>query len=525
MTACQRAGPASRSREDRQMEQSGSEKKQKAECYNCFRLIPSDSKFCPYCGNNQLEKSGYTLRGSAPEGTPQETRQEGPQPVRPAIPPYSPMPSQQPQYTGFPPYGYMPPRQRKPGVDWVDIAKYGGILGTLLYIIVLLMEFGYVIYGFGYLPKMSAFYINPAFPFYFITPLIVGIPAINGPGFAAVYVLWVMIAVAAFAYVVKTSRNFSSELKLKSGGVKPSTIYMLGTMVMAYYFISIVVVLVVEGLGSQPSAPNFTGIPWYMTVWQLVFASVWEEVAARVLLIGAPLLIVAAFRRNRDRVWWKYLIGGNFEMKPEVVFFLIVSSVMFGLGHWLAGSGWGIWKVLPAAIGGLFMGYLFLKKGLFASVIFHFSVDTEALLVLAPNGNFALSGFLGIVTVIWSIIGAVFFTYYVLLAFGYLTNRNLLPKRVISRYAGGSAAGQQAITLAAAAPTPQPSPPPPQQELHPYRPPRGNGPPIMRDPHSPVPAAPGDPVFGYMCSNCGSLEAKYKDGKFVCVYCGHESDK
>lgn len=503
------------------MEQPGSEKKQRTECYNCFRLIPSDSKFCPYCGHNQLEKTGYTLRSSTPEGAPQESTQEMP---AAGVPAYPPMPSQQPQYTGFPPSGYMPPRQRKQGVDWVDIAKYGGILGTLLYIVVLLMEFGYVIYGFGYLPQMSTFYIYPAFPFYFITPLIVGIPAINGPGFAVVYVLWVMIAAVAFAYVVKTSGNFGSELRLKSGGVKSSTIYMLGTMVMAYYFISIVVVLVVEGFGSQPSAPSLNGSPWYMTVWQLMFAPVWEEVAARVLLIGAPLLIVAAVRRNRDRVWWKYLVGGNFEMKPEVVFFLIVSSVMFGLGHWLAGSGWGIWKILPAAIGGLFMGYLFLKKGLFASIIFHFSVDTEALLVLAPNSNLALSGFLGVVTVIWSIIGAVFFIYYILLALGYLTNRNLLPKRVSRRYAGGAAAGTPAVAEAAVAPVGQPSPHP-QQELHPYRPPHVNSPPVMRDPHSPVPAAPGEPVFGYMCSNCGSLEAKYKDGKFVCVYCGHESDK
>ncbi len=508
------------------MESTNSEKKQRMECYNCYKLIPADSKFCPYCGRNQLEKSGYTLITPARE---QQTVQG--QPMADAGPQAATPPPVRQPFPVYPPYKGRGATSKSGGFNWVDLAKYGGVLGTILFLGVLLVEFAGAIYGFTYIPQMDAY--PYAFPFYFITPWLVGIYAIQGIIYGIVYVLFVMIAAVCFAYVLRGSRNFVKELKPVSRGLQSSTLFMISTLVMTYYFISIAVVLVVEGLGSTTSAPAFGAAPWAMNVFDFIFAPVWEEIAVRVLLLGLPLLLIAAFTQKKDRPWWKYLAGGNFKMGPAAVFFLILSSVMFGLGHWLAGSGWGFWKIFPASVAGLFLGYLFLKKGLFASIIFHFAIDSQALLVLSSSPNSAVYLFIGISTTVWMVLGAVFFVYYLLVMLSFISSKNMLPRKVSNRYV--AAAG-----TAAAAPASEPVPATHAQQnagqtaqaqqlqqqaiLHPYRPPSA-GEPVMRDPHAYIPTAPGEPVFGYMCSNCGSLEAKYKDGKFVCVYCGHESDK
>lgn len=515
------------------MEPAEKERKQKTECYNCYRLIPSDSKFCPYCGHNQLERSGYTLRSNVADVTPQPPQPTQPQP---SVPPYAYATPPQQGYSGYSPYRQQPSMaQRSAGVDWVDVAKYGGVIGTLFFVVLLIIELVYALYGFTYIPQMNTVLIKS--PFYFITPFFVGVYAISGPWYGIIYVLCVIAATVSLAYVLKTSGTFTNELRLKSRGIQSSTLFLVGTMVMAYYFISVVVELVLLGTGTPVTSPDFAAAPWYMNVWGFVFAPVWEEIAARVLLIGLPLLIVAFVSRSRDRPWWKYLAGGNFAMKPIPVFFLILSSVMFGLGHWLAGSGWGLWKIFPATLAGLFMGFLFLKKGLFAAIIFHFGVDAQTLLLLGPTANAAVTDFVGVVAVIWVVVGAIFFIYYLLLAMSHVFAKELLPQKVMLRYSA------EAATLAEGAPSSPASASPPQQyapgdsgrveapragnqpDLHPYRPAHDTGATVMRDPHAPVHAVPGEPVFGYMCSRCGSLEAKYKDGKFVCVYCGQESDR
>jgi len=62
-------------------------------------------------------------------------------------------------------------------------------------------------------------------------------------------------------------------------------------------------------------------------------------------------------------------------IKPVVLVFLVLSSVMFGYAHYASGAGWGPGKISEAALAGLALGYLYVKYGFHTSVLMHWSIN------------------------------------------------------------------------------------------------------------------------------------------------------
>jgi membrane protease YdiL (CAAX protease family) len=50
---------------------------------------------------------------------------------------------------------------------------------------------------------------------------------------------------------------------------------------------------------------------------------------------------------------------------------IVISALFFGIAHWLYGGGWEFGKILPAAISGLVLGWLYVEKGFPAAVVLH----------------------------------------------------------------------------------------------------------------------------------------------------------
>jgi hypothetical protein len=104
----------------------------------------------------------------------------------------------------------------------------------------------------------------------------------------------------------------------------------------------------------------------------LADASVWEEVVARVMFIGIPLLFLNPSKKwNLDR--FKILLGGKGKFGISEVVLILISSSFFGLAH----IGWGPWKVLPTFVTGALFGYLYIKVGLHAAIAMHFLFDYD----------------------------------------------------------------------------------------------------------------------------------------------------
>jgi hypothetical protein len=122
----------------------------------------------------------------------------------------------------------------------------------------------------------------------------------------------------------------------------------------------------------QQEVPDFEAMPLWEQLHAFAEASVWEEVLTRVLLLGVPLMIYHVLTGRPERNRWRYLVGGGMRIDSAAFVLIVLQGLVFALAHV---AGWDLWKVLPTVISGIAFGYLFLKKGLWAAIMLHFTFD------------------------------------------------------------------------------------------------------------------------------------------------------
>jgi len=132
---------------------------------------------------------------------------------------------------------------------------------------------------------------------------------------------------------------------------------------------------------------------------------------------------LAGYLRSRTKNGlWGYFLGGGFTIGPLEAFFIAGSAFMFGYAHV---AGWDLWKMLPTFVAGLGFGYLFLKVGIHAAILLHFSFDYLSL------GQALLPGF-GLMELLlvalWSVVGAFYFGHYAVLSVKWLLGQVGLTK-------------------------------------------------------------------------------------------------
>ena len=138
-----------------------------------------------------------------------------------------------------------------------------------------------------------------------------------------------------------------------------------------------------------------------------------------------PLTLSQYLRSRTTRGLWGYFIGGGFRMGPLEAFFIVGSSIMFGIAHV---PGWDIWKLLPTFIAGLGFAYLFLKIGIHAAILLHFTFDYLDLTAGLVPGFDALFLFL---VLLWFAVGAFFFAHYIVQALKWVTG--MAKKSLLAR--------------------------------------------------------------------------------------------
>lgn len=433
-------------------------------------VTPASPGSCSNCGNPLEPSANYCHRCGKP--------------VHPYPAPLVMMP--------YPPYA--PPKDNTIRDLGMGVGTYASVgLLTLMMVNVII-----AIWGVGEIyPHMDKHYW-----LYIITPYIVNFAELTDWTFLLYYVLLVAAIAASLIWMmVRSVRPLVPELKLEypTGGHSP--LYLISTMLMAVLAFNVVYYMVVEAAGIVTNTPSFDTRALWQTLYSFAAASVWEEVVSRILLIGVPLLLIDTVRRRRgpqgpERKVSNYILGGGFDIGRTEAVLMVFSSIMFGLAHiW----SWDFYKFFPAAMAGLAFAYLFLKLGVYASILMHFGIDFMSVPLDVFPDDVSVTMVLGLAILIWMAIGMLYLVLYTSKGLGWLVGKRLWPD----------------VPMAPKRPTPvqyQWSLVPPAGTYGYYPPPQA----------SPSPVPLDNSAFGYVCKVCGNREAAYVDGHLTCLRCGNK---
>ena len=206
-----------------------------------------------------------------------------------------------------------------------------------------------------------------------ILPFPISIAKLSGAVLQTYYVLLLVAMVLSVGYTIYTAiKPVSAFMKDKDPArIKNTALYELSVLFAAVTFIQLAFAFLLVAGGMEITDP-FDGVDEWWLIFSLLEASVWEEIIARLLLIGVPMLVLCtALKYGEEKKWWNYLLGG-FGINRLAFILIVLSSMMFGIAHI---PGWDLWKAFPTFLAGLVMGYLFSKYGIHAAITLHFLTD------------------------------------------------------------------------------------------------------------------------------------------------------
>lgn len=134
--------------------------------------------------------------------------------------------------------------------------------------------------------------------------------------------------------------------------------------------------------GAGVPTGSVSGDPFALLI-DFAVAPLLEETTFRLVMIGVPVAAVLLVARGslatalrclwRPSAAWDSKIAS--PIRSVAYAFLVISSLLFGYAHYAANSGWEIGKISEAALGGLALGYVYIRYGFHTGVLLHWSID------------------------------------------------------------------------------------------------------------------------------------------------------
>ena len=250
------------------------------------------------------------------------------------------------------------------------LLKIGFVVGfvtSLVLGMILLFEYAVAIWG---IPR-----VLPNLPDYgsgliLVVPQVVTIVRFNGVLSQIYYILlFIALSVSLAFFLIKAYRPM---IELKNGDdqtVRRTAFFEVPVLFSVLFFWEIIFILVLEAMGVEVKGPG--DMDDWKWMYELLEASVWEEIITRILFIGVPMALIAAIMKHEGGSSTRYLFGG-FGINRSAMVLIFFSAFMFGAGHL---TNWGTWKFFPTFVFGLIAGYLFCRYGVYATIMIHFLTD------------------------------------------------------------------------------------------------------------------------------------------------------
>ena len=179
---------------------------------------------------------------------------------------------------------------------------------------------------------------------------------------------------------------------------------------------TIMLALVQEAGGiSTGNLPSTDPLLMYL---ELNLAPLRECLGFRVIPIGLVAFLILALRgRLRDAMLslWRpsrYLRRNDSfaDYRRHLVLMLTlvaISSLLFGLAHFILGGGWGSGKIAEAALAGVALGWLYYQYGLPAAVLLHWAIDSFLTTYDLDPGLFPISTFINLYTILLALLSSI----------------------------------------------------------------------------------------------------------------------
>ncbi len=328
------------------------------------------------------------------------------------------------------------------------------------------------------------------------------IARIYGDSFVGYYLFIVSAILLSLGYIfvkegkkiIKSSAESLGKLSLKIPA--DNSLFEISALFLATISFSVIFYYLIMLFNQNPTVPQFGRMPMWEQLYEFARAGVWEEVISRIPFIGLILLLIHVIRGKRNAPIYRYILGGGFKTDRTVLILIFICGFMFGFVHML--GGWDVFKILPAMVGGLAMGYLYTKWGIWASITMHFATDYLSMPSRLFN-SFFLDAVINLFLFAGIFIGLYFF---------YLYSKAFVL-HITKKSAAGSETGYYAAPPQSAYP---PYPPQAGHQQYPY--------PYQQYPQQPETEIPYA-QYPYRCYICGNTEAEYiGNGLLKCTRCG-----
>lgn len=443
-------------------------------CMRCGAVIPGRGAYCPSCGALKPSLSG---------------QQGGPFGPRAAPPPNV----LRMQYYE---------RVRSSTLPWRRLARTTAAAFMITFAVYLAICIGVLIIG---VEIVSPVIGDHSYSLQIALVALIPVLTISGTALEAWYIFLVCAILASAAWMsLKSGSRFLKEITMRGTPRDHSPFFDMCGLMFAVLFINTVIVLTLALTDNEVTAPTEA-----MADWELLFllanASVWEELIVRVLLLGLPLIAVDLVRGMETKRLHRYVFGGRIKIMWGEAALVIISSMIFGFAHYEA---WGLWKVFPASVAGVAFGYMFLKHGLPAAVMLHFSFDYLSMPIVIFDASMAAQMIVGIGILLWIGLGLIFTIYFSVRIVEFLSGRLFFEGErpapaTVSMAAMRYSPGQGRPVYVGRTPATQYAGTSPQQRTGEGRPPQG-------------------PRRGFfVCPMCGSARARLDAERgVVCLGCG-----
>lgn len=221
----------------------------------------------------------------------------------------------------------------------------------------------------------------------------------HGLLFAAIWIIFVVCILAAALSNGGFLRTVREALSKPISVAKTNFLYLMPLVATGLLYATILISEFQTTQGIQTGSLNFPAqTSPYLILLNLAYAPINEEFAFRITTIGIPLAVflliiyrsdarLAGLKKRaglfllvlfspelaKSKLGYKTVAANGFVrgISPLEWALITVSSVVFGIAHYIGGGGWELGKVSTAALAGFVFAIMYVSYGAYADILLH----------------------------------------------------------------------------------------------------------------------------------------------------------